>query len=293
MSYAVIDLDFEAMRKAYRDFKSLPPDIGKWLDDQHKIEAVENEKREIENIEREKQGKKPLPMLHSTSCCMQASLSFNATTQPIPKAGPVGRDNTTLSGGRNYILDVGEFRAYLTYKYGPTDQVSDFSEIAGMRGVLIFGGGHIEFWDGDAIFQSVEGAKRRNGNAGAVIGAGFLKSRPLWFWRIGREIIAPSGPDWLFGWWEVYDGNTYYYYFFPDGSVNYIETRPSPKWTPPKTVGNKGRYVMRELGPFVTWAPKPGVKPTEETFIRGEEGTSDKFMTATSNNYGPLRANKM
>lgn len=293
MPYAVIDLDFETMRKAYRDFKSLPTDIAKWLDDQHKVEAIENEKRKIENIEREKNGKKPLPMLHSTSCCMQASLSFNATSHPIPKAGPVGRDNTTLSGGKNYILDVGEFRSYLTFKYGPTDQVIQFAEIKGIKGVLIFGGGHIEFWDGDTIFQSAEGAKRRGGNAGAVIGAGFLASRPLWFWQIGKSNQADSGPDWLNGWWNVYDGNTYYYYFFADGSVNYIETKPAPKWVPPKTVGNKGRYVMRDKGPFITWLPKPGVQATEETFTRADDGNSEILMSGTSNNYGGLTARKM
>ena len=293
MPYAKIRQNFEVMRNAYRDFKSLPPDIEKWLKDQHEVEAKENEKRKIANIERQQQGKKPLDMLHSTSCCMQASLSFNATTQPIPKAGPIGRDNTTLSGGKNYILDVGEFRSYLTYKYGPTDQVVNFSEIAGLQGVLVFGGGHIEFWDGEAIFQSAKGAAKRAGNQNAVIGAGFLKSRPLWFWQITQETTVASAPDWLVGWWDVNDGQTYYYYFHPDGAVNYIDTRPAPKWTPPKKIGNQGRYVMRDNGPFITWQPKLGVKPTEETFSRGDSGKSETVMSGSSNNYGGLIARKM
>ena len=293
MPYAKIRQNFEIMRSAYRDFKSLPPDIEKWLKDQNAVEDKENEKRKIENVEREKQGKKPLPMAHSTSCCLQASLSFNATSQPIPKAGPVGRDNATLSGGKNYVLNVDEFRSYLTYKYGPTDQVGDFSEIEGLQGVLIFGGAHIEFWDGEAIFQSAKGAAKRAGNQNAVIGAGFLKSRPLWFWQITQETTVASGPDWLVGWWDVNDGDTYYYYFHPDGTVNYIDTRPSPKWTPSKKIGNQGRYVMRENGPFITWQPKPGVKPTEETFSRGDSGQNEIVMSGSSNNYGGLIARKL
>ena len=133
------------MNRAYRDNKLLPKQIQTWLDDQNDYER--------------KHGLKI-----STSCCMQASLSFNATVHPIPSTGSAShRDNTKLSDGKYYILAVDEFRAHLTYKYGPTDKIidNDLASIQGKPGAVIFGGWHIEFWDGANIFQSAEGCAKR------------------------------------------------------------------------------------------------------------------------------------
>jgi len=33
--------------------------------------------------------------------------------------------------------------------------------------------------------------------------------------------------SWLYGWWTVWDGSYYFYYFGPNGSVSYIETKES------------------------------------------------------------------
>ncbi|HXP60063.1 MAG TPA: hypothetical protein VN829_06195 [Dongiaceae bacterium] len=153
MGYAKISLNFATMDRAYKDFNSLPTDIAKWLKAQNDYEDAHG-------------------LRHSTSCCMQASLSFNATNHPIPKAGSRDRDNLTLDLAKNYILAVNEFRAYLTFRYGPTDQVTDLASIKGKEGVLIFGDSHIEFWDGENIFQSLAGAARRRGNTSARDGAG-------------------------------------------------------------------------------------------------------------------------
>jgi hypothetical protein len=272
MTYAKISLDFDAMDAAYKDFKSLPPDIAKWLKAQNDYEDAHG-------------------LHHSTSCCMQASLSFNATTQKIPKAGSRDRDNLTLDSGKNYILAVNEFRAYLTFRYGPTDQVKDLATIKGKTGVLIFGDSHIEFWDGENIFQSFAGSKRRKGNPGAVMAPAIVNTSPRWFWEIS-DASETAVPQWLVGWWTVYDGNYYYYYFHSDGMVNYIESKPNQKWIPPKTVGNQGTVTLTEHGLKILWKEHGPPPPTEETFTR-VDWSSTSEMNGVSNKYSPLFARKM
>ena len=302
MAFAKIPLNFEVMNKAYRDHKILPGQIQDWLDDQNRREDEENQKR-AEHNRNLKPGEKPQDMLHkSTSCCMQASLAFNATGQPIPHAGSTpDRNNTLLRDGRYYILAVGEFRSYLTYKYGPTDNLKDvgMDPIMGKTGVMILGGWHIEFWDGTSILQSTPGATKRKAagipvGAGGVMAAGIEKSGDRWFWLIGDQPskMLNVAPDWLKGWWTVYDGNYYYYYFHTDGWVNYIETKPNPKWTPPKTVGNQGQYAVLEHGPHIVWRELGGQSSTEETFTR-LNWTSETEMNGVSNKYSPLFARKI
>ena len=299
MPYAQIPLSFKAMEAAYRDNQSLPADIKKWLQDQNKREDDYNANLPALNAQRAEDGKKPLPPAgHSTSCCMQASLSFNGAGAPIPKAGSRDRDNTTLDGGKNYILAVNEFRAFLTYRYGPTDQFTDWSAIKGRTGIVIFGDSHIELFDGDNILQSAKGLAAHGRNGGAVMSDGFLnKSKPWWFWETtGDKAQAASDiPDWLVGWWTIYDGEYYYYYFFKDASVVYIKDKPSPKWIPPKTVGNHGMAVKNDAvhGFTVTWGLLKGetVQTIEDFTPLG--WTSQTEMNAASNKYSPIYARKL
>jgi hypothetical protein len=301
MSFAKIPLSFKAMNAAYKDNQSLPPDVKAWIVAQNKIEDDYNAKLPDLNDQRAAEGKPPLPKMgHSTSCCMQVSLSFNGVGASIPKAGSVGRDNETI-GGANYILAVNEFRSFLTYRFGPTDQITDFSEIKGKTGIVIFGGGHIELFDGNFILQSAAGLAAYaslHRKSGAVMSDGFLnKSRPWWFWELtGDGAQAASDiPDWLVGWWTVYDGNTYYYYFFGDGSVVYIKQAPNPKWTPPKTIGNHGSVAKNDSvhGFTVTWDVLKGeTTPTIENFTP-LGWTSQTEMNATSNKYSPIYARKI
>ena len=299
MPYAKIPLSFKAMEAAYRDNQTLPSDIYAWLVAQNKREEDFNASLPQLNEQRAAEGKQPLsPMGHSTSCCMQASLSFNAAGAPIPKAGSRDRDNTTLNGGKNYILAVNEFRAFLTYRYGPTDQFNDFSEIKGMTGVVIFGDGHIELFDGDNILQSAKGLAAHNRNGGAVMSGGFLnKNRPWWFWETTGDGAATAStlPEWLVGWWTIYDGNYYYYYFFRDGFVVYIEQKPNTKWIPPKTIGNRGVVAKNDAvhGFKVTWGVLKGeTVPTIEDFTP-LGWTSQTEMNAVSNKYSPIYARKL
>jgi hypothetical protein len=298
MAFAKIPLKFSEMEPAYKDNQSLPPDIATWIKDQNKREDDFNANLAALNAQRAEEGKGPLnPVGHSTSCCMQASLSFNATGSLIPKAGSRDRDNTTLAGGKNYILAVNEFRAYLTYRYGATDQVNDWSEIKGLKDVLIFGDAHIELWDGDQPLQSSAGLAAHGRNPGAMMRQDFLATKPQWFWELtGDNAEVPSDiPDWLTGWWTIYDGSYYYYYFFKDGSVVYIEQKPSTHWIPPKTIGNRGVVVKNDAGHGfkVTWGVLKGETiPTIEDFTP-LGWSSQTEMNATSNKYSPIYARKM
>ena len=299
MPFAKIPLSFATMELAYRDNKTLPPDIAQWIKDQNKREQDFNDNLDTLNQQRAAEGKSPLKKMgHSTTCCMQASLSFNATNQPIPKMGSRDRDNTTLTGGRNYILTVDEFRAYLTYRYGPTDTFAHWSDIQGMTGVVIFGSGHIELFDGDTILQSLKGLGAHGRNSGAVMSDGFLNSSTPWyFWETTGDKAATTSliPDWLVGWWTIYDGNYYYYYFFGDGAVVYIEQKPNAKWTPPKTVGNRGNVVPNPNvhGFKVTWTPTKGETTSTIEDFTPLGWSSQTEMNAVSNKYSPIYARKI
>jgi hypothetical protein len=59
---------------------------------------------------------------------------------------------------------------------------------------------------------------------------------------------APSvGPTptfgWLEGWWKVWDGSTYWYYFESGGVVKYTKARPANLSGPPKKANNVGTYT--------------------------------------------------
>ena len=227
---------------------------------------------------------------------MQVSVSFNATNSPIQKAGSRDRDNLLL-GGKYYILAVNEFRAFLTYKYGPTAQITEKSEIKGRRGIIIFGDAHIELWDGDAELQAPNGKKTKAGKC-EFIGS-LLSTPPQWFWEVNGDssVTTTSSvvPNWVVGWWTVYDGNTYYYYFFPDGHVVYIEQAPNKHWIPPKTLGNHGKAYTNEKvhGVSIIWALRSGeAEPTCEDFTQ-LNWSSQTDMNGQSNKYSPLYARKI
>ncbi len=272
MAFGRIPLDFVAMRRAYKfhnrlhDGTPVGEEVYEWITAQNKLEAEKGLKK-------------------STTCCMQASMGFNATPRTIPKTGAVGRDNTYgKKTGNYYILNVDEFRAWLTYTFGPTSQVKGKSEVPDSPGVLIFGNAHIEFWDGKEVLQAPP----------LMSGSWMWGQSPIWFWYVGAGMPAPSSmvPDWLVGWWTVYDGKYYYYYFNKAGLVTYIDQRPNAKWTPPMNIGNQGRVQMLEHGPRVTWNPVRNLPATIETYTR-VGWTSETEMNGDSNNYSPLFARKL
>jgi hypothetical protein len=109
-----------------------------------------------------------------------------------------------------------------------------------------------------------------------------------------KKVPAPGAQnlDWAIGWWKVWDGNTYYYYFYGDNDVIYIKTPPNKNWNPPKTVGRKGRVEPLEHGLKITWPPFSDEEGTVETFTR-MNWTSATDMFATSTKYSPLGAKKL
>lgn len=96
---------------------------------------------------------------------------------------------------------------------------------------------------------------------------------------------------WLYGWWEVWDGNDYYYYFFPDGNVQYTKTKPTAKTPPPAHPLNTGTYLYSSPGNLVIdWNPLDGGS-TRETFYNAYAHAIK--MNANSNRYSPLVATKI
>lgn len=95
--------------------------------------------------------------------------------------------------------------------------------------------------------------------------------------------------SWVNGWWNVNDGTQYFYYFFPDGRVQYVKRQPASMLVPPTAPLNTGTYNYLPGGEvFVRWNPAGGGQ-TEETFTAGSDRTT---MTGTSNRYPPLTAKR-
>jgi len=100
---------------------------------------------------------------------------------------------------------------------------------------------------------------------------------------------APKS-TWLKGWWKVWDGNTYYYYFGNGSFVQYTKTAPTSSAPPTKPV-SQGDYALDgDSGNLViTWNPIGGLS-TVETF-HAVEGT--RQMNGISNRYSPLVASRL
>ena len=106
---------------------------------------------------------------------------------------------------------------------------------------------------------------------------------------------APSGGpalDWLTGWWKVWDGNTYYYFFGAGGDVQYTKALPSSTSGPPSQADNVGSYTYSAPTLVLTWCQVEGASTNcVETFYNATAGCQQ--MNATSNLYSPLVATRM
>jgi hypothetical protein len=96
-------------------------------------------------------------------------------------------------------------------------------------------------------------------------------------------------PPWLKGWWKVWDGNTYYYYFGNGSFVQYTKTAPAGS-APPVKPASQGDYTLSGNSLVVNWNPTNGVA-TEETFDNAFFGT--RQMNGRSNRFSPLVATKI
>ena len=109
-------------------------------------------------------------------------------------------------------------------------------------------------------------------------------------WASGQP-TGPAIPQWVTGWWTVYDSNYYYYHFSGQAIVTYTKTKPpSAGATPPRTPLNEGKVTMTGQGLVIDWNPADG-GATKETFTR--LGSSEREMNGVSNRYGALTAKKM
>lgn len=105
------------------------------------------------------------------------------------------------------------------------------------------------------------------------------------------KILAAPDLSWLLGWWTVWDGNDYYYFFADAGQVVYTETKPTTSAAPGSPT-NRGTYSFHGLGQMVVrWNALPGLGPAIETFYNARPGAPQ--MNANSNMYSPLVATKI
>lgn len=273
-----IHASFDQLKAAYPTYNRLPKEIKAYLDD----------------LNKENPG--------NTPCCMQVSYALNKVGETIP-ASSYRRRNAKI-GPYYYVSAVDELEQYLSGVYGRGENIRKDSSgkqrsraqmqqyLNGKQGILVFRNGgagfHTELWDQDHILQN--GAPASNGaamNQDAI----FNQPRVL-FWNVGPDSPdAAPVPDWLKGWWNVYDGNTYYYYFSSEYVVTYTKTAPKNLLMPPVKVPlNEGDVSVTQNGTVMVldWNPADG-GATQETFTR----ITNETMSGVSNRYAPLFATKM
>ncbi|MFO1304563.1 MAG: hypothetical protein U1F54_12575 [Burkholderiales bacterium] len=155
-------------------------------------------------------------------------------------------------------------------------------------------------WDGDILLRIAAG------QGGPKMGCDILKHvrgkaafdpGNLEGW-VDLDIFFGQGsrPDedaslrWLTGWWSVWDGNQYYYYFEPSGDVSYVKSKPRSMGAPPKLPLNQGDFTIDGDSVVIEWNPADG-GITVECFFGFRMGVMR--MNGTSNRYAPLVATKM
>lgn len=110
------------------------------------------------------------------------------------------------------------------------------------------------------------------------------------------EPAPVPGPSlaWLEGWWKVWDGSFYFYFFGTGGAVQYTKTQPANTRVAPKYPANRGRYSYDAANNklVVTWnLPAGTTTAAVETFENAIPGC--RQMNATSTLYSPLVATRL
>lgn len=279
MTFAHIRANFDVMWNKYPKHNALPQGIVDY----------------IETLKTVDPGSNPTP------CCLQMSWALNAAGQTIPPRS-FRRDNATIDG-RRHIGAVDELEVYLTGRYGRTEDIrKDDAGVTrsaaemkaylhGRQGILVFRdstpGVHTELWDTNTI-------KQRAGAPGGMSEGHIFNQPRILFWEVVNVSNPPDSwnlPLWLQGWWQVYDGEYYWYYFADRGVVTYVKSAPKNIDMPPVVIPlNSGRVRMSETAPevVIAWNPADG-GATVESFTR----SGDREMSGVSNRYGPLSARKL
>lgn len=237
----------------------------------------------------------------NTPCVIQISRALNFSGIHLP-AHSFWRPNPLIEGYW-YLQAVNELQVYLGQRFFqgttlPTLPDARKKALAGKSGILTFGGFHTELWRIDRIRQR-DNIPLPDGTVVAGMSGKIWEAKTMQFWEVGGsgDFEAPKPvPDEILGWWKVWDGNTYYYYFESDGVVFYTTTAPkSVKATPDnRDRKNYGKVEPIIGAPFqlrITWL-EVGTTATVETFTDTSSGALST-MRGKSNLYGDLVATKM
>lgn len=297
MAFARIHLDFASLFRpppiGYFKYNNPPPKIKEYMDALNAPIRQRNAAKEAAAGRKLAANEKEHEW---TTCAIQASHAFNSTRFRCP-AFSHRRPNYAIPGGNgHYIHAVDEMEDWLTKSFNPTDDLVRLrnasksgdltAPIKGKNGIITFADKHVEFWRGNDIV--------RNGGDGARMSPTYIWGQPkILFWEIGLD--TPSNatlPDWLQGWWHVYDGNHYYYYFNELPTVVYTKKAPpNGSAPPPSNPANGGRVDLLPHGAKVTWRPTGGATTVEEFTRLG--WTSETDMNGVSNRFAPLYARKI
>lgn len=279
-----INADFATILANYPANNQLPPALQKLIDDLNKPY---------------------LPKKPNTSCCLQVCHAFNKSGIRIPSGNFRPLDPKRVAeeiprkSGVYYLMAVDEMINYMSGAFGPpivlgaarsasrADVAALTAMVQGLEGVMTFGNGHIELWNKYNIVQD---------SGAMVMDAGWVwKQKPVRFWRIGSaSATAFSGTDFLRfgGWWDVNDGEQYYYYI--DGKtkkVSYTKARPANSTIRNVNVHlNSGDITIAGSKIIFDWDPADG-GATRETFTL--DSSDPTTMNGRSNRYGDLLAKKM
>jgi hypothetical protein len=240
------------------------------------------------------------PGSNPTECCLQLSWALNKGGSRVPRHS-YRRPNADLGQGGWGLGACDEVEVYLTTMHGPTEDLKQTTgseaalreAIAGRQGILVFRdsspGQHVELWQDRNI--------RQRGGAPGGMSEGFIFGQPrILFWEFANTANADDFdiPQWLRGWWYVSDGNPYWYYFSPQGTVTYVESQPHNLAAPPAhpgNTGNTGKVTISPDRPQVTihWSPTGGAVTVEKFTVWGDI----KAMSGVSNRFAPLAASKL
>ena len=109
--------------------------------------------------------------------------------------------------------------------------------------------------------------------------------------RFRGKAIAPTlSLDWLWGWWTVnFDGELEFYFFRPDGTVEWTDTKPATTASPIHGMRNRGTYLVRGMEIVMTWNEVAGAR-TVETF---RVAAGKRTMSGSSSRGSSMSAKKM
>jgi hypothetical protein len=280
-----IKADFGQILANYPANNQLPPALQKTIDDLNKPY---------------------LPEKPNTSCCLQVCHAFNKSGIKVPsgnfRPGDPKRVAVQIPPGSGvyYLMAVDEMINYLStfgdpIVLGAAPSASNANVAAltavvrGLEGVMTFGNGHIELWNRYNIVQ----------DSGAMVmdpGWVWSKKHLVRFWRIGSGPVATAfaGTDFMSfdGWWDVNDGEQYYYYIdVKTRKVTYTKAKPANSATKNMNVClNIGDITVVGHDIVFDWDPADG-GATRETFT--VDFSDPTTMKGRSNRYGNLLAKKM